>query len=283
MVDLKNKKIALVLSGGGAKGAYQAGMLKALEELGIAENIDAISGCSVGALNAILFASAGWEAVYNSLLEFPSLFAQSVVLDDKTVWESKKLVREGKVSLDEYISSPRFGQCITDKFSKRLSEIATDEKLKNLKLRLYVCCYNLEKEEPEYFCLHDLPPDEQRFLIGASGSVPFLYPAAEYKGYHYLDGGVTPSICKSPAPPDKTPLKPIYNEDAEVVIINCIDPDDHADRRYMKNGVEYIELRPGKVLEKSPGADTMNFSTPKLEEYRDLGYYDTMKTFCSVK
>ncbi len=277
-MDLKNKKLSLVLSGGGAKGAYHAGMLKAIEELGLAGNIGAISGCSVGALNAILFATCGWEAVYNSLLEFPGLFAASIVQSDKTVRESKRLVKEGKVSFEEYVTNPRFGQCITDKFSKRLSEIATDEKLNKLQTRLYACCYNLEKEEPEYFSLKELPPDDQRLLIAASGSVPFLYPPAEYKGYHYLDGGVIPTICASPAPPDKTPLKPLYNEDAEVVLINYIDPDDHADPRYMKEGVQYISLRPSKVIEKSPGADTMNFSTPKLEVYRDLGYADTIET-----
>ena len=33
------KRVGLVLCGGGAKGAYQVGVFKALEELGIAESI----------------------------------------------------------------------------------------------------------------------------------------------------------------------------------------------------------------------------------------------------
>lgn len=276
---LKDRKIALVLSGGAAKGAYQAGMLKALEELEIADNIEAISGCSVGALNAMLFAVGGWEAVYNDLLRFPATFALSKVLDDETVKESKRLVRQGKVSLEEYISSPRFGQCLTDKFAANLSLTATDEKLRNLKTIIYVCCYNLEKEQPEYFCLNGLSPAEQRLLIGASGGVPFLYPPAEYKGFHYLDGGIIPSICKAPAPPDKTPLKPLYNESVDTVIVNLIDLSDRADRAYMKPDVSYIQLRPSKVLEKRTGADTMNFSPENLEKYRDLGYYDTLRAF----
>ncbi len=276
---LKNRKIGLVLSGGAAKGAYQAGMLKALEELEIADNIEAISGCSVGALNAMLFSVGGWEAVYNDLLDFPSIFALSKVLDDKTVRESKRLVREGKVSLEEYISSPRFGQCITEKFTAHLSLTATDEKLNKLKRRIYVCCYNLEKQQPEYFCLNGLSPHDQRLLIGASGAVPFLYPPAEYKGFHYLDGGIIPSICKAPAPADKTPLKPLYNDSTDTVIVNLIDLSDKADKAYMKPEVRYIELRPSKVLEKRTGADTMNFSPESLKKYLDLGYYDTLSLF----
>ncbi|ELV08893.1 Hypothetical protein F387_00286 [Wohlfahrtiimonas chitiniclastica SH04] len=46
----------LVLSGGGAKGAYQVGVLKALAELDI--NIEAISGASIGALNGSVIACA---------------------------------------------------------------------------------------------------------------------------------------------------------------------------------------------------------------------------------
>jgi len=47
----------LVLSGGGAKGAYEVGVWKALDDYGITEEIKVISGSSVGALNAALFAS----------------------------------------------------------------------------------------------------------------------------------------------------------------------------------------------------------------------------------
>ena len=50
-------QIGLVLSGGGAKGAYQAGVWTALAERGLAERVKAISGTSVGAINAAVFAA----------------------------------------------------------------------------------------------------------------------------------------------------------------------------------------------------------------------------------
>ena len=49
------ESFGLVLSGGGAKGAYEVGVWKALDDYGITDEIKVISGSSVGALNAALF------------------------------------------------------------------------------------------------------------------------------------------------------------------------------------------------------------------------------------
>ena len=48
------ERIALVLQGGGALGAYQAGVYQALDEAGIAP--DWVSGVSIGAINAAIIA-----------------------------------------------------------------------------------------------------------------------------------------------------------------------------------------------------------------------------------
>ncbi|WP_242596389.1 patatin-like phospholipase family protein [Enterococcus ureasiticus] len=54
---------ALVLGGGGARGAYQIGVWQALEELGISLKI--ITGTSVGALNGALILQDDFEAAKN--------------------------------------------------------------------------------------------------------------------------------------------------------------------------------------------------------------------------
>src|SRR5205085_12340780 len=54
--QLRQKRIGLVLSGGGAKGAYQIGCCKALRKHGIT-NFAAVAGTSVGALNAVFIAA----------------------------------------------------------------------------------------------------------------------------------------------------------------------------------------------------------------------------------
>lgn len=52
-------KTAYVLSGGGAKGSYQVGVMKRLHEAGVVP--DAIYGTSVGSINAATYAHAGME------------------------------------------------------------------------------------------------------------------------------------------------------------------------------------------------------------------------------
>src|SRR3954471_21308200 len=68
--DLKRKRIGLVLTGGGAKGAYQVGCWKALRQAGITQ-FKAISATSVGAMNAVLIAGddlapaeAAWSEIH---------------------------------------------------------------------------------------------------------------------------------------------------------------------------------------------------------------------------
>lgn len=61
MPDIQAKKTALVLTGGGARGAYQVGVLKAISELHPKQApnpFTIISGTSAGALNAVALASS---------------------------------------------------------------------------------------------------------------------------------------------------------------------------------------------------------------------------------
>ena len=58
--ETHDKKTALVLPGGGARGAFQVGVLKALSELlpkGSPTPFAVISGTSAGAINSVVLAS----------------------------------------------------------------------------------------------------------------------------------------------------------------------------------------------------------------------------------
>ncbi len=52
-------RVALVLQGGGALGAYQIGVFQALTEAGV--ELNWISGVSIGAINAAIIAGNGPE------------------------------------------------------------------------------------------------------------------------------------------------------------------------------------------------------------------------------
>src|SRR6516162_9525658 len=66
--DEKDRQIVLVLQGGGALGAYQAGVYHALHEHGIEP--DWIIGTSIGAINASLIAGNPHESRLERLKEF---------------------------------------------------------------------------------------------------------------------------------------------------------------------------------------------------------------------
>jgi predicted acylesterase/phospholipase RssA len=57
--DVPFRRIAIVLSGGGAMGAYEVGVLKVLERLKLEPSI--IAGVSVGAVNAVLWLAHGYR------------------------------------------------------------------------------------------------------------------------------------------------------------------------------------------------------------------------------
>ena len=68
--DLPFRRIAVVVSGGGAFGAYEVGVLKTLEAIGLRPSI--VAGASSGALNAVSWVAAGFrigplERVWRSL------------------------------------------------------------------------------------------------------------------------------------------------------------------------------------------------------------------------
>ena len=58
--DLPWKRVAVVLSGGGALGAYEVGVLKVLEAVRLTPSL--VAGVSIGAINAVAWLVAGYDA-----------------------------------------------------------------------------------------------------------------------------------------------------------------------------------------------------------------------------
>lgn len=279
--DWKDKKIGLVLSGGGAKGAYQVGMFRALEELDLAGQIKVISGTSIGALNGAVYTAAGLEGMRDLMVFFGSQLQKkyrrmAAGVDPAVI----KKAEEGAVSVEEFINDSAYSEYSTENFKAFLKEILPDNTLKNWSRKLYICAYSIERGRPEYFLLNKLEPEHQRDLILASASLPFVFPAVEYAGGHYLDGGCIPPVCgTNPLPADKIPLKPILEETVDALLVNYLIPSDAVDNSNVSEKIEYLELRPSYYLEQYPGQGTLDFSPEKLSRNEALGYRDTMELF----
>jgi NTE family protein len=83
------RKLALVLGGGGALGAFQAGLYAALDEAGLAP--DWLAGSSIGAFNAALIAGNPPERRVERLHSFWSLLAQPGMAGAEWAGDARRL------------------------------------------------------------------------------------------------------------------------------------------------------------------------------------------------
>lgn len=155
-----NKKIGLVLSGGGTKGISEAGVLQFLEEKKI--SVDVIAGTSAGAIVGGLYA---FGKSPEEILEF----FKSVYFFN---WKHFTLTKPGFIN--------------SDVFKLYLKPIIGEIKIKDLKKELIINATDLIQGETFVFSGEDYLLD----AIIASCSVPGL--ASPFKKDEYLlsDGGI---------------------------------------------------------------------------------------------
>ena len=195
----------LVLQGGGAMGAFECGVSKALEERGIVP--DVIAGVSIGAFNgAIIAANPGCAtAALESFWDQLTVGSQELLggqFDDAV--KSWQMITFGSPNFFR----PRWTQPIwnaeqlpyrwtslydTSPMKALLEHYVDFSKLKNGPIRLLVSAVNVETAELEVFDSYcdDLTAEH----ILASGSLPPSFPWTTINGRHYWDGGI---ISNSP-------------------------------------------------------------------------------------
>lgn len=164
------QKTALVLCGGGSRGAAEVGFYKALHELGI--KVDLIVGTSVGAVNgAHIAAGIEPEALRRLWLDFhrwrPFRFNWEVVwkgLEASSILDPRGFKR----FLEDTLAAKRF-----DELAIPLTIVATD----------------LQKAEP--VCLDEGP---LVFAVMASIALPLYFPPLPLGGRQLVDGGVTNNV-----------------------------------------------------------------------------------------
>src|SRR5262245_19977328 len=199
-------QVALVLQGGGALGAYQAGVYEALAERGYVP--DWITGISIGAINGALIAGNPperrverlrefWEHITDGIAGKPLLegdFARGIFNE----WSALASVTSG---VDGFYS-PRvppawlqpWGTEGALSFYDTAPLLATLERLIDFKLlnskdvRFSVGAANIRKGNSVYF-------DSDKRRIGpehimASAALPPGFPPVAIDGEHYWDGGV---------------------------------------------------------------------------------------------
>ncbi|MGH8687682.1 MAG: patatin-like phospholipase family protein [Burkholderiales bacterium] len=198
----------LVLQGGGALGAYQAGVYEALAEAGLAPHW--IAGISIGAINAALIAGNPPERRVARLREFwdtvTSSFAQIASPPAPSV-ELRKLVNDSSALLGALFGLPGFfaprfpaapfqvpgtsaalSYYDTAPLRATLDRLVDFDLLNSGALRLSVGTVNVRSGNFAYFDTAKQRLDARHIM--ASGALPPGFPPIEIDGDWYWDGGL---------------------------------------------------------------------------------------------
>ena len=197
-------QIVLVLQGGGALGAYQAGVYQALQEFGIEP--DWVIGTSIGAINACLIAGNPPAGRLERLREFWSrvrykplaqLLSSAPVVG---TWAANAFtVSTGVQGFFEPnalafagthipLGAESAGYYSTKPLETTLKELTDEALLSAGKPRLTVGAANLRTAEMRYFDSRDTKLTVRHIM--ASGALPPAFPAIRIDGELYWDGGI---------------------------------------------------------------------------------------------
>jgi NTE family protein len=207
--------IALVLQGGGALGAYQAGVYEGLDEAGIAPNW--ISGISIGALNTAIIAGNAPAKRVERLREFweticrPAFWPSVAAPLEQMLFDMNEMVRKGFTALQAAgalmqgqhgFFTPRMPTPLpwvsgdpaaaswydTSHLKTTLERLCDFDRINAREVRVSVGAVNVGTGNFAYFDNTRMKLRPEHFI--ASGALPPGFAAVEIDGEHYWDGGV---------------------------------------------------------------------------------------------
>jgi NTE family protein len=203
--------IALLLQGGGALGAYQAGVYEALTEADL--HPDWIAGISIGAINGALIAGNAPEARVDKLRTFWERVTARPCCDwSERLFPAKSdAVRQWLNQMSANLAlvggasgffTPRFpapwlhppgtmeatSAYDTGALKATLERLVDFDRINAQRMRLSVGAVNVKSGNFVYFdtTTHTIGPEH----IMASAALPPGFPAVEIEGEHYWDGGL---------------------------------------------------------------------------------------------
>jgi NTE family protein len=203
--------IALLLQGGGALGAYQAGVYEALAAADL--HPDWIAGISIGAINGALIAGNALELRVDKLRAFWERVTDKECFDwgERLFPAKNDAVRLWLNQMSAYSAlaggasgffTPRFPPpwlhppgttsatsfYDTSRLKQTLEELVDFDRINAQRLRFSVGAVNVRSGNFVYFdtATHPIGPEH----IMASAALPPGFPAVEIDGEHYWDGGL---------------------------------------------------------------------------------------------
>jgi NTE family protein len=200
----KTGQVVLVFQGGGALGAYQAGVYQALHEAGVEP--DWVIGTSIGAINAALIAGNAPEQRLSRLREFWTRIRHTPITQilGATPFWGRELTNAATMMtgvrgffapnpwswLGERapLGTGYAGYYSTQPLEQTLGQLIDVERLNSKAMRLTVGAAHVQTGEMRYFDSREERLDVRHVM--ASGALPPAFPAVRIDDELYWDGGI---------------------------------------------------------------------------------------------
>ncbi len=263
------KKIGLCLSGGGARGAYQIGAVKALQELEIFNQIKYFSGTSIGAVNAAVLATNTIEHAKDIWFNIPD---EALVSNGNFL---KRLTKEKFEAFDKGIYK-------MDSLEEILINNVNLDRIKNKDVYITISDggdinqsifdlikstykhYFKKEEKAVYLNLKDLNREDSYKAILASCAIPFIFPSINYNNKKYYDGGVF----------DNVPIRPLVDAGCDEIIVIHLAYYFDRTKKYSKVKFHHIKHNRSWGLGR-----ILDFTSEHSKKIYDYGYKDTLEYF----
>ena len=252
---------AIALEGGGARGAYQVGAWRALQDAGIRYN--AVAGTSVGALNGAMMAMRDLENAEKLWKDIR--FSQVMDVDDETMGRIMNRdfdnFSQVKTAFRTILDIVRGGGMDVDPLRNLVAEWVDEEKLRSTGVELFLPTYSLTDREAVEVVARDLPEGELPGMLLASAYFP-AFRQEQIGGKNYTDGGVV----------DLVPISPLIKRGYKNIIVIRLNSPGVERRVKLPEDATVITIAPNRDL-----GNMMNFSRELSAVNMALGYYDAQR------
>ena len=264
MID-SSKGYGLVLEGGGARGAYEVGVWKALHELDI--KIKGVVGTSVGSLNGALLVQQDldkaldiWENIkYSKVMDVDDyLFDHIMSFNFKEIDLPTLLDKLKKITFDK-------GVDITP-LKNLIDEVINEEKIRKSSMDFGLVTVSLSDFKSMELFIEDIPEGELKNYLMASSYLPG-FKKEKINGTLFLDGGFY----------NNTPITMLEEKGyKDIIVVRILKF--NIDQKTQSKDLNIIEIHPREEL-----CNIIHFNDEKAKYNINLGYYDTFKKFYELK
>ncbi|MCS6984292.1 MAG: patatin-like phospholipase family protein [Leptospiraceae bacterium] len=187
--------LGLVLSGGGAQGAYQAGAIKALVEAGL--RFEVISGVSIGALNGLMV-------------------AQGMIKEMEHTWMTLSRMQLIGVNTIPGLLFSRGISLLGDQLQRDLIEKFIDiDYLQSKGTELITSAVSLQTGRVTYFSTKKVKnKDLLKKMLLASCAIPGIFPPVEIEKEQFIDGGLL----------NNTPVEVLLKRKLNHIVVISMEP-----------------------------------------------------------